>query len=175
MPLRSDIEGNTLANWEPKGKGMLRKLVVAMLFIPASVTASSEESDVLAVVQRFFDTMAARDVEGARKIVIPEGRIFSVRVQDGRKVVRSFTNQDFLDGLASREQDVLERMWEPTVTIHQDIAVVWTRYDFHRDGKFSHCGVDAFDVVKTPDGWKISGGTYTVERTGCPESPLGPP
>ena len=24
-------------------------------------------------------------------------------------------------------------------------------------------------------GWKIAGTTYTVESTGCPESPLGPP
>jgi hypothetical protein len=35
--------------------------------------------------------------------------------------------------------------------------------------------VDAFDLVKTPEGWKIAGGVYTVERTGCPPSPLGPP
>jgi hypothetical protein len=66
-------------------------------------------------------------------------------------------------------------MWEPKVMIHQDITVVWTRYDFHRDGKFSHCGIDAFQLVRTNYGWSIAGGTYTVERTDCPERPLGPP
>jgi len=51
---------------------------------------------------------------------------------------------------------------------------VWTPYDFWVDGKFSHCGIDIFDLVKTAEGWKISGATYTVERTGCAASPLGP-
>ena len=43
------------------------------------------------------------------------------------------------------------------------IATVWTPYDFWIDGKFSHCGIDAFDLVKTDEGWKIAGGSYTLE------------
>jgi len=66
-------------------------------------------------------------------------------------------------------------MWDPNVLIHKEIAVVWAKYDFHREGKFSHCGVDAFNLVKTPEGWKISGIIYTVEKEGCGESPIGPP
>ena len=58
--------------------------------------------------------------------------------------------------------------------MHGPIASVWTPYDFWVDGKFSHCGIDIFDLVKTAEGWKISGLTYTVERTGCAPSPLGP-
>jgi hypothetical protein len=38
-----------------------------------------------------------------------------------------------------------------------------------------HCGVDAFDLVETPEGWKIAGGVYTVEMEGCAPSPLGAP
>ena len=35
-------------------------------------------------------------------------------------------------------------------------------------------GTDIFTRVKTADGWKISGGSYTIQRTGCTPSPLGP-
>ena len=31
----------------------------------------------------------------------------------------------------------------------------------------------AFDLIKTEEGWKIAGGTYTVESK-CEPSPLGP-
>ena len=65
-------------------------------------------------------------------------------------------------------------MWNPEVKIAGSIAVVTTPYDFHRDGKFTHCGTDIFTLVKMSDGWKISGGSYTVQRTGCTPSPLGP-
>ena len=79
-----------------------------------------------------------------------------------------------MEGLASVRDDLLERMWAPKVFCHERIAVVWTSYDFHRNRQFSHCGVDAFTLIKTEQGWKIASIVYTVEKNGCPESPLGP-
>ena len=145
--------------------------LTALLYAPAT----AEEKAVLAAVQGFFDSMVTKDIEAAKKVLVPEGRLFSVRVQDGEKVVRISSNQDFIDGLARSTDDWLERMWDPEVKIRGSIATVWTPYDFHINGKFSHCGIDAFDLVKKDGAWMISGGTYTVERTGCAESPLGPP
>ena len=58
-------------------------------------------------------------------------------------------------------------------SVHGLIATVWAPYDFWIDGKLSHCGIDAFDLIKTEDGWKIAGGVYTVESN-CAPSPLGP-
>jgi Putative lumazine-binding len=153
-------------------------LVVAIVILSSSVLAQSpaastaDREAVVATVQKFFDTMASTDVAEARRILLPDGRFFAVR--DDRPEPRAATMQAYLDGLATRKQNYRERMWEPEVRIHGAIAVVWTRYDFWIDGKFSHCGVDAFDLVKTPEGWMIAGGVYTVERSGCPPSPLGP-
>ncbi len=154
---------------------LLGSLALILLLFPALCQAQSEEKGVLAAVQRFFDADAAKDAEGAREVMMPEGCFFSVRTEDDQKVVRSFTIKEYLDELPARAETVRERIWEPTVLIHQEIAVVWTRYDFYRDGRFSNCGIDSWNLIKTPEGWKISGGSYTVERMDCPESPLGPP
>ncbi len=132
-----------------------------------------ERKAVLAVVQAFFDTMAAKDVEGATRTVIPEGRFYSVRGIDGKQVIRTFTNQEYLDGLPKEQQSVRERMWNPEVHVRGDIATVWTPYDFWIDGEFSHCGIDSFNLIKSGEGWKVAGGIYTVERK-CEPSPLGP-
>ena len=70
---------------------------------------------------------------------------------------------------------MLERMWEPQVRVHKGIANLWAPYDFWLDGKFSHCGIDSFELMKTAGGWRLTGGSYTVEREGCAPSPLGPP
>jgi hypothetical protein len=141
---------------------------------PATPAGGDEKAAVLAAVQAFFDTMTSKDAAGAGRVLVAEGRLFSVREQDGQSVVRSRVNQEYLDGLAQQKQRYVERAWDADVRIHGPIAVVWTAYDFWIDGTFSHCGVDLFNLVKTNDGWKISGGVYTVERTGCPPSPLGP-
>ena len=145
---------------------------------PQAVAQPAQKEDdraaVVATVQKFFDTMAARDVEGARAVLMPEGRLFAVREQNGQSAARASSIEDYLKGLPARKAEYRERMWSPEVRVHGPIASVWTPYDFWVDGKFSHCGVDVFDLVKTPEGWRISGGVYTVERTGCAPSPLGP-
>jgi hypothetical protein len=168
-------------------KTMIHELWLIVLALSVSIlsstaafafTSSSEaaaEQEVLAAVQTFFDTMHNRDVEGARRVLMPEGRFHNVRFEDGGRVERTFTHQEHLNDLATDTTVFLERMWQPEVRVHKGIATVWTRYDIHVDGKFGHCGVDAFQLIETSEGWKISGGSYTVERSDCPESPLGPP
>jgi hypothetical protein len=156
---------------------VLRFILISLLTTAPAAGQTRQEDDkaaVLASVQNFLDTMASKDVEGARRVLMPDGRMFSVRHQNGQTVARAAAVEDYLKNLGGRKQDNRERMWSPEVRVHGPIASVWTPYDFWVDGKFSHCGVDAFDLVKTSDGWKISGGVYTVERSGCPPSPLGP-
>lgn len=154
---------------------LILSLVAASADASLSVQTSDEEATVLAVVQKFFDTMASKDADGARKIIDPDGSFVSVRWQDGKQLVRRSLLRDYLETLEDGELALLERMWDPEVLIRGPIAIVWTEYDFHRDGEFSHCGMDAFQLTKMDSGWAITGGTYTVETTGCPDGPLGPP
>jgi hypothetical protein len=107
--------------------------------------------------------------------MLPGGSTVSARDEDGKLTHRQQSHQEFFDSLPKGQGKSLERMWNPDVRIHGAIATVTTPYDFHRDGKFSHCGIDVFNLVKTPDGWKIAGAMWTIQRTGCPPSPLGPP
>ncbi len=76
--------------------------------------------------------------------------------------------------LATSKVRLTERMWTPTVVLHGTIAEVHAPYDFHIDGKFSHCGTDLFTVVRATGEWRIASIIYTVQRTGCAPSPLGP-
>jgi hypothetical protein len=152
-------------------------IAIAVMFGTIAADAAQKEDDqsaVVAAVQQFFDTMATRDVEGARRVLMPEARMFSVREQNGQSVARASTVENYFKSLSEGKQNNRERMWDPEVKIRGGIASVWTPYDFWVDGKFSHCGIDIFDVVKTADGWRIAAVTYTVERTGCAPSPLGP-
>ena len=134
---------------------------------------AAEREAVLKTVQAFFDTMAAKDVEGTRRMLMPRGAFHAMPEQDGKPVSRAFTTEEYLKDLAGMKPAVRERMWNPEVRIRGAIATVWTPYDFWVDGKFSHCGIDAFDLVKTDEGWKMAGGVYTKEAK-CEPSPLGP-
>ena len=156
------------------GKILLLMLISFWIFSPFTQADSFQEKNVLATVQKFFDALAAPSSESARSVLLAEGCSFSIREENGQMILRNSSLKESLENLASVKDDLLERMWDPTVLIHEHIAMVWTPYDFHRNQEFSHCGVDVFTLIKTVQGWKIASIVYTVEKTGCKESPLGP-
>lgn len=156
------------------GRGVLAAIVATVVFATPALSQTQDERDVVAVVQKLFDTMATCDATTARAITMPEGRLYRL-VAGAEPVVRSTTFEEFTASLAKCGRKMLERMWQPQVRVHKGIATVWAPYDFWLDGAFSHCGIDSFELVKTADGWKLTGGTYTVEREGCAPSPLGAP
>lgn len=141
--------------------------MVPILFAAVRLFAAeaSEEKAVLAVVQRFFDALAARDADAMRAVLTPEGRSYSVRESGA---VSGVGHAELAARLPGGKEKLLERMRNPRVSVRGGIAAVWTEYDFHREGKFSHCGVDSFNLVKMPEGWRIAGLIYTVESRGCP-------
>jgi hypothetical protein len=55
------------------------------------------------------------------------------------------------------------------VMVHNRIAMVWGSYNLWINDKFSHCGVDAFTLLKTEAGWKISSLSFSMETEGCQE------
>jgi hypothetical protein len=134
-----------------------------------------EQAAIVAVVQGLFDSMAARDAQKALSLVVADGQLTAVRSTDGVATPRNRTLEAFANALPTQKGAMLERMWNPDVRVSGAIATLTTRYDFHLDGKFTHCGTDIFTLAKTASGWKITGGIYTVEPTGCEPSPLGEP
>jgi len=154
--------------------GTLLSLLVSISLIGGQGPAAQERDAVMKTVQAFFDTMTASDVEGARQVLQPQGRFHAMSMKDGKPEVRAFSNEEYFAILQENaKQKRQERIWNPDVRINGLIATMIAPYDFWIDGKFSHCGVDAFDLIKTEQGWKIAGGVYTVESR-CEPSPLGP-
>ena len=144
----------------------------------AQPVAGGDSAAVVAVVQRLFDAMSRRDTVAARALLLPGSQFISVRPAAANAPAaapRRQSDTTFLRSLASGRERLLERFWAPTVKVHGPLADVWAPYDFHVDGKFSHCGIDAFTLLRTASGWQIASIVYTVESAGCAASPLGPP
>ncbi|HYJ79808.1 MAG TPA: hypothetical protein VEW03_09420 [Longimicrobiaceae bacterium] len=66
-----------------------------------------------------------------------------------------------------------ERISGLEVRIDGPLATAWMNYTFYLDGRLSHCGVNAFQLARTPTGWKTIQITDTRRREGCPELPPG--
>jgi hypothetical protein len=139
----------------------------AALFVAAlSLFAqTSDEKDVVDVVQKTFDGMAAHDETMIRSTMLPDARLYSVRNDGAPSVVVA---DEWVKRIAAAQGKLLERFTgKPGVSVRGRIAQVWGEYEFLRDGKFSHCGVDTVTLFKTAEGWKIASLAYTMETTGC--------
>jgi hypothetical protein len=102
----------------------------------AAAEPASEEAEVLRVVHRFLEAMEARDVEAYAEVLVPEGMTFSQRIgPDGPGPLRIRSQAEHIAALAESDQLWQERIWDPVVLVHPPIAVVWTPYDFHIDGR----------------------------------------
>jgi hypothetical protein len=139
-----------------------------------SVRAKAARDSVVATVNEFFRAMTANDAEATRRVMLADGQYYATR-QDGDSVrIQRVTNASYFERIAGSRDTMVERIWNPTVLVHGPIATVWAPYDIHRNGQFVHCGVDAFSLIRTAQGWQIAGIVFTMEPKGCAPSPLGP-
>ncbi len=153
-------------------------LTSVFLFLHAdSIEAeTSEREAILEVMEKAFAAVRSSRPDDWRAIQLAEGTTLSFRPnpdeQPGKLEMRISNNEKFIADLAPDGHEYVER-WTaaPTVLIRGPIAVVWGEYEFWTDGEFSHCGVDATDLVKIDGAWKIANFMWTVEKTGCRTAP----
>lgn len=155
----------------------MRTLLVAAAWLGlgclgARAADEGEEKAVLAAIQTLFDGMAAHDAGMIKSAMMPDARLIGVRAD---RPAGNVTRDEFAQSIAANQSRLLERIWEPKVLVRGRIAMIWAEYDFHANGKFGHCGVDTFLMLKTDEGWKATAISYTTETEGCAPSPLGPP
>ena len=149
--------------------GIVAFLVSAGAIAQAGETRAAAEREVLGAIDALFSAMAKHDVEASRKLIVPGANFVVVR-PDRTLVVEHDT--DYLESLGKHKEALRERIWDAKVDVQGDIAQVWAPYDFHLDGKLSHCGIDSFSLVRGAEGWRIAGVSYTVQKQGCAPSPL---
>jgi hypothetical protein len=137
-------------------------LLTTVMVLSAQTTG---EKEAIAVVQRTLDGIAAHDGAMIRSTMLPDARIYVAR----DAAVPTHTElADMIAQIAADKSVLLERFTSPPrVLIRGRMAQVWGEYEFLRDGKFSHCGVDSASLFKTADGWRIASLSYTTEKTGC--------
>ena len=139
-------------------------LVAAADAAAQTAPAPAEEAAVLALVDRFMIAISTNDFALMAQLRA-EGSVNVVeRPQaEGTLVTRRPFTPD-----GSKPGNFKERYWDPVVHIRGGLAVVWTPYEFWRDGKTSHCGIDVFEMFKEQGTWRIGNMMWTVEPDACP-------
>jgi Putative lumazine-binding len=144
----------------------------ALLPLRALPAQQAADAEVVAVVRAFFDGMRSKDTAALRALTHPSARLLGTGpTQEGQLRVDEMPMDRFFQMVAGTPGVLDEKIWDPEVRVDGDLATVWTQYAFYYDGKFSHCGVDAFQLARTAEGWKVVQIADTRRTTGCPTPP----
>ena len=159
-----------------------RVMVLAAVMVMTSVSATrpdevrgqeSEERAVVAVIETFFRGMEQRDTALMRSTVDASARLVGASVRDGVTTIRATPMEQFITSIGRQAGGAaaIERIYAPEVKIDGSLAQVWTFYTLHIGERFSHCGYDAFHLLRTEQGWKIVNVADTRRTERC--EPLG--
>lgn len=146
-------------------------LSLVMLGATLSASARAQEADraaVLATVQKVFQAMHTRDTALLTQAFDTSARLVGVTTR-GTPGVRLLLPSAFGAAIANAPAGAVwnERIWDPEVRVDGDVAQVWAYYTFHLNTTFSHCGVDAFMLLKIGSEWKITQLADSRRTTAC--------
>lgn len=137
----------------------MKSLFAICMLLSLSQFARSQgtEDSVKNVVNKLFDGMKQSNRAMLLNCFADSAVLQTIgRNREGKLIVRNESIQDFAASIASTAPGSLdERISFNMIKIDGDLASVWTPYSFYYNNKFSHCGVNSFQLVRTADGWKI--------------------
>lgn len=145
-------------------------LLLLVLRCPAFGQGPSDEQAVRDVVQQLFTGMQRGDSALVHATFAREVTMATVfRDKEKRPVLRRENDiKPFLNAIGTPHTGTwYEEIWNMKVQLDGDFAQVWCDYAFYIDKTFSHCGVDAFHLHRTPAGWKIFHLADTRRQTDC--------
>lgn len=135
---------------------------------------TGDESAVLAVTDSALAAVSRSDFVAFTDLMLDSAVTFSAGMRNGQyRAQFSSRAQQRAFRTTSR---FTERGYRPTVLVSGPVAMVWLPYDFYQDGKWSHCGVDVFTLLRTDGSWRIATLVWSVDQPpACSPHPDGPP
>jgi hypothetical protein len=160
----------------------LFSLLAALLLLlspadPPGSPAPDERAAVLAVVERLFDGMRARDGAMVASVFHPEARMVRTSVgPSGEPVVRVTGVEAFVAAVGRGGEPWNEPIFRTEVRLEDNLALVWTHFRFYAGDTFSHCGHNAFLLVRDAleggaPAWRIIDLADTRRTEGCEPQP----
>jgi hypothetical protein len=136
-------------------------------------TGKTQENDKMAVEQvvvKLFEGMYAGDSAQVRSLFMPQVKMATIAsdAQANTMLKDGGSLQDFLNAIGTKRTEKLsEEIWNMKVNVDGGLAQAWCDYAFYVGKKFSHCGADAFHLVKESGQWKIFQLADTRRRNNC--------
>lgn len=147
-------------------------LICAFVCMAKFSHGQSAGDSVKAVINNMFDAMRASDGVLLQSVFGDSALLQTIsRNKEGKTIIRNESIKEFAASVGSAPKGALdERISFESIKIDGALASVWTPYSFFYNGKFSHCGVNSFQLVRIDGIWKVQYIIDTRRKINCLEN-----
>ncbi|GAB3979418.1 nuclear transport factor 2 family protein [Spirosoma terrae] len=147
-------------------------LFISVAYSSALFAQNAEETAIKTTVNTLFQAMQKADSTMLKPLFNPGARLQTVINKQGDVTVRDEAIAGFINSIGKAKAGTLdERLSGIDIKMDGDLATAWTPYVFYFQDKKSHCGVNAFTLVKIGGSWKIQTIIDTRRKENCPDLP----
>jgi len=147
----------------------MKKIILSVLIISAALIthAQSAEDSVKTVINNLFTAMKTSDAVLLKSVFADTAVLQTIETRGSTKV-KTDAVAGFVESISKLPAGAAdEQITFDIIKIDGALASVWTPYKFYFNGKFSHCGVNSFQLVRFNGEWKIQYLIDTRRRTNC--------
>jgi hypothetical protein len=134
----------------------LPALLFALGLSTGHADAQTSEDSVKSAVNMLFTGMKTSNAELIRRSFTDSAILQTIASVKGKEVIQTDKVEEFASVIAKLAAgDADERIQFDVIRIDASLAIVWAPYEFYYKGKYSHKGVDSFQLVRVNGVWKI--------------------
>lgn len=149
----------------------MKRFLIFLVFTTGIVVSEAQtaKDSVVTAITNLFTAMKTSNGEMLKNCFADSAILQTIsRNKEGNIMVMTEPVNEFADFISKEEKgNADERIEFDVVKIDGPLAIAWTPYKFYYKGKFSHCGVNSFQLVKINNEWKIQYLIDTRRRAGC--------
>ncbi|MFD2572792.1 nuclear transport factor 2 family protein [Spirosoma soli] len=147
--------------------------IIGLLLTIPVVAQSNDEAAIKVTINLLFDGMRKGDSTQIKNAFTSNATLQTiVKTKEGDVSVRNDDIRKFAASAVKYPPMTLdERLSGMEVKVDAELATAWTPYVFYFQDKKSHCGVNAFTLVKTNGNWHIQNIIDTRRKDTCPDLP----
>ena len=144
-------------------------IIFGVFLMGFSPLMAQDELEVKQVIASLFEGMKNKEAETLRNAFHPEATMQTVISKEEGANLGSNSVNDFVNRIVTTAEGTVldERILDYQIKVDGQMAAAWTPYEFYVNDKFSHCGVNSFQLIKTAEGWKITYIIDTRRQEGC--------
>jgi len=142
--------------------------IILIVCIAGNAHAQTTVDSVKTVISNLFSAMKTSNSTLLKSVFTDSAILQTINTKTGQAVVKTDPVAGFVESIGQLPAgDADEQITFDVIKIDGDLAVAWVPYKFYYKGKFSHCGVNSFQLVRLNKEWKIQYIIDTRRRNNC--------